>query len=484
MAEWLKADGAVLSELDALYEAKKKKTEEFFDEKIGGNVFYVSSHSGNDCNDGRSADSAWQHCSKLVDAGLSCGDTVLFECDSIFRERVKLTSGVTYSSYGNGKKPLFYGSIDASGKDAWEKLDEDLYRFKQNIDMHNDIGNVVFDGGKAWGIKIQKCDDADMSLALNKVTNGLEFFEKIESVPFERAEQLPRVDLAYFHSNDGYIYLCSKKGAPQERFSAIELSQSITVFYLYGYTENVTFSNLRVMCAACFGIRTSGCKNITVRNCAFEFIGGAIQFGYECPWRNYRTRYGNGIENWGSCDGMTVERCYFNQIYDAGVTTQTNDADARMERLYYKDNVFNCNQYSFELWGGGEKSVFKDIRITGNIGKNTGDGMSTQRPDKGHESFFNSKGRHVIEDCEVTDNVSVRSVNCMMRSNRFCSEKYTSGYFFDRNVYVHELGKCFALISKEYPEFSGDIVPIDYNEDTVKMMVNDLFEKNGTFYYL
>ena len=181
---------------------------------------------------------------------------------------------------------------------------------------------------------------------------------------------------------------------------------------------------------------------------------------------------------------MTVENCYFNQIYDAGITTQSNDETARMEDLYYCGNVFDCNQYAFELWGGGPESNFENITVKNNMGKNTGGGMTTQRPDKGHESFFNSKGRHQIKNCSVTDNISIGSVGCMMRSNRLCSNEYKGGYFLDRNVYVHELGKCFALISKEYPEFSGDIAPIDYCEETVKLLENPLFEQNGTFYYL
>ena len=484
MAKWLKATDEVLSRLEKEYIAKKKKTEEFYFQEVGDSVYYISAVSGNDENDGRSPMSAWKSCAKLTSAELTQGDAVLFECGSVFREQIEIVSGVTYSSYGNGEKPIFYGSIDASDKNAWEQIDKDVYRYKNHIDMYNDIGNVVFDGGAAWGIKIQKCDDCDMSLALKDVTNGQKFFDRIESVPLESGEQLPQVDLAYFHSKDGYIYVCSKNGNPAERFSSVELSQSIKIFNNYKYVENVSFSNLRFACVGCFAIRMGGCKNITVRNCSFEFIGGAIQFNYECPWRNYRTRYGNAIENWGSCIGMTVENCYFNQIYDAGITTQTNDATARMENLYYSENVFDCNQYSFELWGGGVESHFENVTVKENICKNTGGGFTTQRPDKGHESFFNSKGRHQIKNGTVTDNVSIGSVGCMMRSNRLCSKEYSEGYFFDRNVYLHEVGKCFALISKEYPQFSGDIAPVDYCEETVKLLENTLFEENGTFYYL
>ena len=256
MAKWLKATDEVISCLEEEYIARKKRTEEFYSEKVTDSVYYISSVRGNDENDGRSPDSPWKTCSMLASAELMRGDTVLFECGSVFREQMDIISGVTYSSYGNGEKPLFYGSFDASGKDAWERVDEDIYRYREYIDMYKDIGNVVFDGGKAWGIKIQKCDDCDMSLALKNVTNGIEFFDEIASVPFERAEQLPRVDLAYFHSKDGYIYLCSKSGSPTDRFASIELSRSIKIFNSYSYTEDVSFSNLHFSCVACFAIRT------------------------------------------------------------------------------------------------------------------------------------------------------------------------------------------------------------------------------------
>ena len=484
MAEWRKVTTEIISELDKVYEEKKRKTEEFFEEQIKGTVHYISSHSGNDGNDGRTPLTPWKSCAMLSPSNINYGDIVLFECGSVFREQIDIISGVTYSSYGDGEKPLFYGSFDASNREMWEQVDNELYRYRKSIDMYQDIGNVVFDGGKAWGIKVQKCDDCDMSLALKLVTNGIDFFEEIPSVSFERAEHMPRVDLAFFHGSDNYVYLCSKYGAPADRFSSIELSRSVKIFNNYGYVEDVSFSNLRFACVGCFAIRTGGCKNITIRNCSFEFIGGAIQFYYNCPWRNYRTRYGNAIENWGSCDGMTIEKCYFNQIYDAGITTQSNDATSCMKNLCFHDNVFDCNQYAIELWGGGSESKFENMSVVGNVCNRVGDGLTTQRPDKGHESFFNSKGRHQIKNCVVTDNISNGSVNCMLRSNRLCNEEYKDGYFFDRNVYVHEIGKCFALISKEYPNFSGDIAPVEYCEKTFELLRNQLFEENGIFYYI
>ena len=483
MAVWKEATPSVITELEARYEAVKKNTETFYPQDITENVYYISSIHGNDDNDGRSTDTPWRSCAMLKNASLAEGDTVLFECGSLFRDTMMgIVSGVTYSSYGVGEKPIFYGSIDASKESDWECIAPDLYRYRESIVWHNDIGNIVFDGGRAWGIKIQKCTDGEVSLRLSNVSNGLEFHDEVPSVPFVSGDQLPRVNLAYFHSEDGYIYLCCKNGHPAKVFSSIELSQSVKIFDS-GYVENVSFSNLNFANVACFAIHTRGCKNISIRNCAFAFIGGAIQFGFKASWRNYLTRYGNAIENWGGCDGMLVKDCYFYQIYDAGITTQSNDKDAHQEHLCYEGNVFDCNQYAFELWSGGKECRLTDILVRGNVCKRVADGFPTQRPDKGAESFFNSKGDYLKSNCRVEENLILGSVGSMMRCNQLRTEQYPNGFVFDNNIYVHNTEKQFALISKEYPAHSSELQAVGYCLKGLEKLSNQWFEPNGAFYY-
>ena len=482
MAIWQAATQSGLTELNDRYEVAKQNTEKFYQQEISGNAYYISSVHGNDENDGRSERTPWKSCGMLKTAPLTAGDAVLFECGSLFRESMGIVSGVTYSAYGMGEKPRFYGSINASQETDWEFVAPDLYRYREKIVWHNDIGNIVFDGGRAWGIKIQKCTDGDMSLRLVKVGNGVDFFEEIPSVPFSCGEDLPRVNLAYFHSEEGDLYLCCEGGNPAKVFSSVELSQSIKIFDSH-YVENVSFSNLSFANVACFAIHTRGCKNVKIYNCRFEFIGGAIQFGYECSWRNYRTRYGNAIENWGGADGVTVKNCYFNQIYDAGITTQSNDKDAHQERLCYEENVFDCNQYALELWSGGKECRLTDISVRGNVCKRVADGFTTQRPDKGHEAFFNSKGDYQKTNCRVEDNLILGSVGSMMRCNQLRTEQYPNGYVFDKNVYVHHIGKQLALISKEYPAHSSDLQAVGYCLESIEKLSNQWFEPNGAFYY-
>lgn len=483
MAIWKEIDDFESTQLESRYTQAKQITEGFYEQKLTGTVYYISSLHGNDANNGKSQDSAWQHCEMLKSASLVAGDTVLFECGSLFRETMmEIVNGVSYSSYGQGEKPKFYGSIDASNTDDWDDLGGNLYRFKQRIDWYQDIGNIVFDGGKAWGIKIQKCTDSDVSLRLCGVNNGLETYEEIPSVPFTCAEQIPHIHLAYYHSEDGYIYLYCKNGNPTKVFSSIELSRSTKIFNSE-YTENVTFSNLHFLNVGCFAIRTVGCKNIQVYNCSFEFIGGAVLFGVEFPWRNYRTRYGNAIENWGGCDGMTVKNCYFDQMYDTAITTQSNDLNAHQENLCYEGNVFCRTEWSIELWSGGNECRLSNINVQNNVCRDVGCGMTTQRPDKGYESFFCSRGDYQKKNCRVVGNLIYGSDNSMICCDQYRTPQYPDGFVMDDNIYLNRKGNQLALISELFPAYSDKLKALYYCEETVKMLENFDIEKNSLFYY-
>jgi hypothetical protein len=113
-----------------------------------------------------------------------------------------------------------------------------------------------------------------------------------------------------------------------------------------------------------------------------------------------------------------------------------------------------------------------------------GDGMTTQRPDKGHESFFNSSGRHPMTNCRVIQNIVNGSVGTMLRCNQLHTDAYQDGYLIDENIYIHREGLNFGLISQDYPEHNRMLQDVKYCEDTVTMLSNDWFESKGVFYYM
>ena len=106
MATWQAATQSVLSELEQWYESAKKNTETFYPQEITGTVYYISSVRGNDANDGKSENTPWKSCEMLKNVPLAAGDTVLFECGSLFRESMGIILFIYDSCRHNVKLPV------------------------------------------------------------------------------------------------------------------------------------------------------------------------------------------------------------------------------------------------------------------------------------------------------------------------------------------------------------------------------------------
>ncbi|MGI6776609.1 MAG: hypothetical protein ACOX7R_00850 [Acetivibrionales bacterium] len=94
-----------------------------FTESIYGQDYYVS-NSGDDSNPGTSPEAPWESISKVNSFNFQPGDTIHFKCGDTWREQLIPKGGnssgkIVYTSYGNGEKPCFLGSIDKSSESDW-----------------------------------------------------------------------------------------------------------------------------------------------------------------------------------------------------------------------------------------------------------------------------------------------------------------------------------------------------------------------------
>lgn len=492
---WKKETDAVREELNATYQSIYQATKAFAEvRQSGGTVYYISSKNGFNSNNGKSQTAAWKTCSKLESAALTSGDVVLFECGSVFREQIEIVSGITYSSYGTGAKPIFYGSINASGASKWSAVSgsQNLYCYSETISSQNDIGNICFDGGAAWGIKIQKLKDSNKTLALENVSNGVQTFEKIPSYAFSSGKDLKQYHLTYFHDPSGKLYLYCEGGNPGTLFKSIELSQSVKIFSGTDVSD-VTICNLDFRYAGKFAIRTMNARNLTVKNCSFFFIGGSVQSDFG-EWRNYETRLGNAIENWNGIDGMTVENCYFNQIYDTAMTTQSN-SKVDMKNIVYRGNVVKNVWFGIELWAGDGNGGchFENVDVSNNYFQSIGSGLTSQRPDKiengvGFEGFIKiSRGAYDVSNASVTDNVIDGTTGNLFSCIQPKTGQNEKGFLFDRNTYVNFAGNAFAILPASFPvvkdSYGQSSKSMPYEYGTIKEIVANGFEANGIFYY-
>jgi hypothetical protein len=98
-------------------------------------TFYVDSHNGKDTADGQSEDTAWRTLDCVNAAALQPGDTVHFKCGGVWRGSLEPVSGsenapVTYTSYGEGPKPLLLGSRPRHHPADWVRVREHVWATK------------------------------------------------------------------------------------------------------------------------------------------------------------------------------------------------------------------------------------------------------------------------------------------------------------------------------------------------------------------
>ena len=108
-------------------------------------VYYIDNINGCDENDGLSPESAKKNYEQL---DIKPGDTLLFRCETIHRDKLKTWAGaegawVTYGSYGEGELPKFCGSTDVSDPADWIEIEENIWECRKAIP--GEVGNFEFD---------------------------------------------------------------------------------------------------------------------------------------------------------------------------------------------------------------------------------------------------------------------------------------------------------------------------------------------------
>lgn len=285
-------------------------------------VYYIDPICGLDENDGLTESTPKKDYTKIE---VKSGDSLLFKCGSFFRGALKNAYNntgdvITYSSYGKGEKPTFCGSVDTLSKaECWTEERKNIWVTER---VEDEVCNFIFDGGKEcgtlrWSVE-EMCEQGDY------YDNCFGTRNIGRSIP------------------DGHkIYMYSEKN-PAEYYTDIE-----TVVYgsrwMAATGSNLVFDGLRFINSGVHGIAGGGAKNMIVRNCDFEYIGG-------CVWSTRRKiRFGNGVECWNVAENVSVTNCRFYEIYDSGVTHQGGDECKPAENMHFDNNIFiKCGMGAYE----------------------------------------------------------------------------------------------------------------------------------------
>lgn len=475
--------------------AEKRKTEILNakdDIEITGQSYFVS-NEGDDNADGLTPDTAWRTLQRVRSASLKRGDGVFFRRGDIFRGFLHAKTGVTYAAYGQGVKPRLYGGDETLAMpECWELVDEEHHIWKCTKPML-DAGTLVFNDGERCSRKlipsfiggrfVCRGNPTKPFRMEEEMTQNLDLFSKYTGVLQER-EFNGKIFLLPIPYEEiyGELYLRCDGGNPGECFHSIEALPARHIIVV-GSQADVHIDNLCIKYGGAHGIAAGGhVVGLRVTNCELGWIGGCIQH-YDGTDPNFPevepgqvTRYGNGVEIYGGCEGFEVSNCYCYQIYDAAITHQITVADqkVRMENVLYKNNLVENCVYSIEYFL--EKlqendSYMKNIEMCGNILRFAGYGWGQQRPNVDTPAHI--KGwNHDNAACDfiIHDNIFDRSAYRMVHLVAHDEESVPRLY---NNTYIQKNGGILG----EYGTYSGtalEVIPFDQNAKArIEKQLND-----------
>ncbi len=387
-----------------------KKIEEFPDTvepAEGGRKIFVS-NNGDDSNSGLSENEAVATLMKAAMVARS-GDAIYLERGSFWRERITLKDGISLGAYGKGNKPTLYGSIDGMELE-WKQDEDNENLWYVDVNTSDDIGNIVFNHGKAFAQKKNKLED---------VIRDLNFF---------------------YQSRGTTVYLYSEED-PRERFYSIEICKYDN---LIQQGSNSTVQNIRLMYTGTMGLDLVNTVNTMTQGLVIGYVGGCYQKG------NGTTRLGNGIQLWGSCDGHYIDHCHVYQCYDAGVSPQWRKDDGTGTvseiNIKYTNNLLEYSVYNFEYFLRNTTGEFSNVEISGNIMRYGGYGWGTlSRPNKDQGTNIQGGNSCKSENFVIKDNIFVHGMPKLIRINNTNGSAMPT---FSGNTYIINKNRNFFVTSE------------------------------------
>ena len=477
---------AFLNETEILAEQRKERiinSESNIDSKK--KCFYVSM-LGNDNNSGLSPKTPWKTLEKVNGLEPEEECCVLFKRGDTFRGQLRLKNGVSYSAYGEGKKPEIYGSPEnGAAPEKWFLEDEtnNIWVFYKEL---LDVGTIVFNEGEECGYKslpsfvncnyvVRNSDEIyDFHKELNR---DLMFFSKCDT---ELENEKPK------KFAKGKLYLKCDKGNPGEIFNSIEFNTRRNIVE-GAMAKNVTVDNLCIKYGGSHGIGAGWVENFTVSNCEIGWIGGGVLYYNK---KNEAVRYGNAVEVYTKCDGYCVKNNYIYQCYDTGITHQAQPigGDGTFKDVTYSGNLIEKCIWSIEYYHGNPdpknvKRLMKNIIFEDNILRKAGEGFGTQRLTGNNAAHIMSWWFHEnkAENFIIKNNIFDRSSHCLIQINAAEQDSLPD---MSGNKYIHKYGSIFGRYGKLPSGLKYEDVQLVFDEEAETFIKEKIEAENCEIYFL
>lgn len=467
---------------------------------FSGTVYYVSA-DGDDMNNGLTPSGAWKTLKKVSEFEFSAGDAVRFRRGDVFRGFIKTHPGVCYCAYGDGEKPRLYGwEKNLADPDLWEIYDSDknIWKLTEKI---LDCGTLVFNEGEKHSRKLIpsyrsgrfccRYDENREFFVSEEMTEDLDIFCKhdpVFSLNPSKGEDFPVPALSW--DTLGELYLRCDAGNPGEVFDSIEALTRRHMFFV-GTNENVSVENLCIKYVGTHAISASSTRGLKVTGCEIGWIGGAIQhyFGTDPNYPEGRrgsvTRYGNGVEIYGGCNGYRVENCYIYQVYDAAITHQitTNGKKFELKNIKYIGNLIENCVYSIEYFldqnKGEDGSIIENCEIADNILRTSGYGWGQQRHNTHTPAHIKGWGytnpaREFWIHNNIFDRAAYRMIHTAAAKEEFCPRMY-------ENIYIQKNGLSLGVYGSNK---NGDLCELVFDENADAAVRDIICDRDAKVYVI
>lgn len=421
-------------------------------ETYTGTAYYVS-NDGDDSNDGLTPETAWCTIQKVCEETgifgtpgvLKHGDAVLFRRGDIFREYQEFaiaTSGLTFSAYGEGEKPIITHSTEnGTGAEKWALVYEDesgmkVWEFYRDM---SDVAEVVINGGEIVSKRVYEFYDGNDYLSCTDfdgwpmheecgvtLLGGLLPFNESMTEDFSLISRPVRYapDWNYGECGVGPLYLRCDAGNPGELYESIEFSEfqlgvNLTV-------DETTFDNINFRYNGntfMYSDDWKGTESTLIQNCEFAYCGGGVQFYFTTEKGEHVVCVqGDGI--YVIVKDTVIKDCYFHDLTSTVVTYEANLEDTEPESgTYTFINNVCVNTIGVRLDSTAVSLHYLDkVTVSGNYIWNTG------QADVGN--FYYSEGSIIVMmnrygECMIEDNVLYGTVNGNSMNALLCL------YFYD-----------------------------------------------------
>ena len=480
-------------------------------ESYSGTAYYVS-NNGNDSNNGRSPEKPFATLEPFHEIELKYGDAIFFERGSLWRA-VELpwsicgTQGITLSAYGEGAKPIFYGSEEnGTGSEKWKLYYSDesgkkIWKFYREM---TEVATIVLNGEEVvyrdvayWnGNKYLQMND-DHEWLTGKDYDVTKFLPDQWCFPAIQYPEMNTENLGdrLFRSWDeqkgeavfytGPLYFRCDTGNPGELYSDIEFIEPFA--FCDGMSDYQTYDNLCIkyssmtFCSGFNGIKEA-CNGV-VQNCEVGWMGGNVfSYATEAEEGDTRIQLNAGLfgRNGGAMSfagsNYTIRNNYVHDSFQEGIALETFDDCETMSNNIVSGNLIERTTQGILLcnWDTevNENHIFKDILVEDNIVL-----------DSGINNFFSTDWENEYCNAMVLQGGPCAQENLIVRNNIFA---VATGVLVQIDEYSEEYshvfeGNTYAQISTEMRYISSNGIGLNLQHAlTDKNVITYLGDETGT----